>query len=179
VERANRVLQDRLAKGFKLRGIKTIEEANAFMEEYIEKHNKLFSKKPMNNADAHRPLEGYDLERFLCHKEIRSLNSSAIFQFNNIHYQLQGISPARRLNRKKIEIRQTREGKVMIYMDGQEYKAFPLNEIIEQPRVLSYREVFNYKRGPKVVSLHHPWKINFNRDLMRKRILVIMKIGTF
>jgi hypothetical protein len=43
VERVNRTLQDRLTKEFRLRGIKTIEQANEYVAQYLEEHNKKFS----------------------------------------------------------------------------------------------------------------------------------------
>ena len=39
IERANGVLQDRLVKELRRRGISTIEEANAFLLTYIEVYN--------------------------------------------------------------------------------------------------------------------------------------------
>lgn len=55
VERANRTLQDRLVKELRLKGISSIEEGNAMLEEYRQNYNKLFSKKPSEQANAHRP----------------------------------------------------------------------------------------------------------------------------
>ena len=57
----------------------------------------------MSAFDAHRSLEGYDLDRILCREEERTLNSFATFQFNNISHQIQGISEYRRLKGKKLK----------------------------------------------------------------------------
>lgn len=46
VERSNRVLQDRLVKELRLNSISTIEEANAFLPSFMEKHNQRFAKIP-------------------------------------------------------------------------------------------------------------------------------------
>ncbi len=158
VERANRTLQDRLKKEFRLRGITTIEQANEYSKEYLREHNARFSKKPMSGFDAHRSLEGYDLERILCRKEERSLNSSATFQFNWVAYQLQGVSEYRRLNRQKVEVRVTKGGKMRVFLGDEEVEVLPLNEVIEQPKELTRKELLrwvprNYKPGP-----HHPWR---------------------
>lgn len=170
VERVNRTLQDRLLKEFRLRGIKTIAEANAFAKEYMEVHNKKFSKKPMSEFDAHRSLEGYDLRRILCRKEERSLNLSGIFQFNKVDYQIQGISELRRLNRKKIEIR-IDEGKMRVFLANKELQVLPLSEIMEQPKIVDRKELINWH--PKTVKISHPWKIMANRETIKKRMTMI------
>jgi transposase InsO family protein len=160
VERVNRVLQDRLVKEFHLRGIKTIEQANVFAKEYVEEHNKAFSKRPISNCDAHRPLEGYDLPKILCRKETRSLDSSAIFHFNNRRYQLQDISELRRLSRRKVEVRTTREGGMRVFIKGKEFKVLPLEQVINPPKELSRKEVLTWKSMVRKVGSNHPWRTN-------------------
>lgn len=102
---------------------KTALFASFAIPSFVKKYNQLFSKKPKSDYDAHRSLEGYDLERILCRKEIRSLNSSAIFQFDKVHYQIQGISEYYRFNKKKVEIR-TRKEKMRVFLGGKEVKYF-------------------------------------------------------
>lgn len=160
VERANRTLQDRLKKEFRLRGITTIEQANEFGKEFVKKYNELFSKKPMSAYDAHRPLEGYDLERILCRKEERSLNSSAIFQFKGVHYQIQGISEHYRLNKKKVEIRITRTGKMRVFLKGKEVRVLALNEIMETSKEMSRKEVLRWEPRKYKPKPDHPWRQN-------------------
>jgi transposase InsO family protein len=170
VERANRTLQDRMIKEMRLRGIKTIEQANSFAEEYLEEYNRKFSKKPMNAFNAHRPLEGFDLERILCRKEVRSLDVLGIFQFNKFHYQIQG--PCDNLNKKKIEIRITRSGQMRIFLGDKELQARRLDEIIE-PIILDRKEVLNWKTKKWKVSVMHPWKASFRRKVTAKRMSIV------
>ena len=63
----------------RLRGITSIEEANAFAPEFIEIYNKKFSKKPMSEIDTHRSYEGMDLERILCRHERRTYCPAVFF----------------------------------------------------------------------------------------------------
>lgn len=166
VERANRTLQDRLAKELRLKNIKTIEEANEYAAEYVEIYNKKFSKKPMSEFDTHRSLEGYDLSRILCRKEERSLNLSGVFQFNKVSYQIQGISELRRLNRKKVEIRMN-EGKMRVFLANKEISVLPMNQIMEQPKELSRKELNNWH--PREHKVSHPWKMGLNRETIKNR----------
>ena len=163
VERMNRTLQDRLKKEFRLRGIKTIEQANEYAKEFVKEHNRSFSKKPMSDYNAHRSLEGYDLERILCRKEERSLDCSGIFQFNKVHYQIQGISECHRLSRKKVEIRVVRSGEMRVFFEGQEIKVLPLNEIVESQKVMTRKGILSWKSKAHKPASNHPWRRGYSK----------------
>lgn len=173
VERVNRTLQDRLTKELRLRGIKTIEEANRYAAEYIEEHNKNFSKKPMSAFDAHRSLEGYDLERILCRKEERSLDSCGIFQFNKTHYQIQGVLDYKRLKKRKVEIRVSRTGKMRVFLGDKEVGVGRLDEIMGQPEELNRKEVMNWHPRTYKVKPTHPWKVGLERETVRNRMTMV------
>lgn len=157
VERVNRTLQDRLVKEFRLRGIKTIEQANAFIPEYIEMHNRKFSKKPKSSLDAHRPLGGNDLERILSHCEVRTLCSSGIFQYMNKSFMVQGILEIHRLKGKKIKVYE-RRGKKRFFLDEKEVKVKLLEECETIPELSSKELCFHEVRKYKPVPMSHPWK---------------------
>ncbi|MBF0387835.1 MAG: ISNCY family transposase [Candidatus Omnitrophica bacterium] len=57
IERVFRTLQDRLVKEMRLRGIKTLEEANRFLEEYLPKFNAKFAVEARLAGDFHRPVD--------------------------------------------------------------------------------------------------------------------------
>ena len=88
VERVNRTLQDRLVKRLRIRGIDTIEEANKMLEEYRREHNEFFSKRPSEQIDAHRPLEGLSLDHVLCIRKTRTLYKDFVVQFENNFYRI-------------------------------------------------------------------------------------------
>lgn len=168
VERANRTLQDRLVKELFLRDIRTIEEANAFAPEFVKMYNEKFSKEPMSSFDAHRPSEGYDLERILCPFEQRSLNSCGIFQFKNEHYQLQGASDLRRLAKRKIEVRETQKGRMRFFLGNKEVKALRLDQIrdpsldkveTDSPVEMNRKQLLQWNpRTYSSAASTHPWK---------------------
>src|SRR5690348_17407428 len=56
VERAHLALQDRLVKELRLRGIDTVEAANAYAPSFMAAYNARFAKPPKSDYDAHRPL---------------------------------------------------------------------------------------------------------------------------
>jgi len=76
IERQFRTFQDRLIKELRLKGIKTIEEANRFLRYYLPIYNKRFSLRVAEELDLHRPLPGeLDLDRILCVKTERALRN--------------------------------------------------------------------------------------------------------
>lgn len=57
VERLFRTLQDRLVKEMRLIGVKTCEEANAFLDKYIDIFNAKFAVDALKRGNAHRPAD--------------------------------------------------------------------------------------------------------------------------
>lgn len=89
VERNHGTNQDRLEKEMRLRGISTIEAGNKFLEEvYIPDFNKRFVVEPAGTQDAHRPLNGIDLDNIFCIKEKRVVQNDGIVQFEKRIFQL-------------------------------------------------------------------------------------------
>ena len=83
VERLFGTLQDRLIKEMRLAKISSIEEANVFLEGYLEDYNKRFSRAPKREGDLHRPLpEDVNLRDIFCIKGIRTINDGYIIQWN-------------------------------------------------------------------------------------------------
>lgn len=91
VERSHGTYQDRLVKELKLKGIKTIEAANAFLANgFVDKLNSKFARPAESQEDAHRDAKGYgDLEQIFCWEYERQVKLDYTIQFKNEHYQLQ------------------------------------------------------------------------------------------
>jgi hypothetical protein len=72
VRRPFGTLQDRLIKEMRLKGVKTKEEANAFLKTYLPIYNKKFRVPAAKSANLHVPLpKGRDLDDSLCIKTNR------------------------------------------------------------------------------------------------------------
>ena len=69
VERANQTLQDRLPKEMRLLNIRSREDGNAYLPEFMEDFNQRFADEPKSDVDAHRPLTVKDdLTRISLHR---------------------------------------------------------------------------------------------------------------
>lgn len=114
VERANGALQDRLVKEMRLKKIKDIDGANAFLEEFIESYNRQFGREAEQSEDAHRKLRGKDeLERLFFRKERRKLSKDLTFQYEGTRYQIQTNAP-NRMRQMYVDVL-AREGKEYAY----------------------------------------------------------------
>ena len=71
-ERVNRTLQGRLVNELRVAGIRTMERANRYLEEYFLPHfNAELSHPPVDPASAFVTAGGAALEQILCHEETR------------------------------------------------------------------------------------------------------------
>jgi hypothetical protein len=90
VERKHQVFQDRFLKDLKLYGIKTIEEANQYLEnEFLSFINLKFSVMPKDAENAHRNATIYgDLNEIICWKIKRQVRNDWTIRYNNEYFQL-------------------------------------------------------------------------------------------
>ncbi|MGR3425065.1 MAG: ISNCY family transposase [Sagittula sp.] len=84
VERANRMLQDRLVKELRLAGISDMETANAFLPKFIARSNARFAKAPLRPDNLHRPLnvEPDRLRDILCLRDERYDRNQLTFSYD-------------------------------------------------------------------------------------------------
>jgi transposase len=89
VERNHKTNQDRLYKEMGLRGISTIEAANEYLEkEYIPDFNRRFVVSPASNQDAHRSINGINLDTIFNIQSIRIVQNDGVVQFEKQLFQI-------------------------------------------------------------------------------------------
>jgi len=162
VERKNGVLQDRLIKEMRLRGISTIEEANNFLPGFLEEINQRFGKEAANPEDAHRPLRGQDdLKRIFARRDQRKLSKDLTFQHHGILYLVQTKQP-NRMRHACVDVlwRAGEEIEVMYQGVRLEYKRWS-ETTYEKPLVLDNKEIAATEwvcRKTNKPNKHHPWR---------------------
>lgn len=160
VERANGVLQDRLIKEMRLKGINTIEEANQYLPRFIEEYNQKFGVKPRNPEDAHRPMrEQDDLERIFAKRAVRKLSKSLSFQYGGSIYQIQPEAPHRH-RAMYVEIKERPGRPILIESGGKEVAYEKWEDMEQKPLVLDSKELEAYwpSRAKVKPGKHHPWR---------------------
>lgn len=89
VERKNAVFQDRLVKELRLRGARTIEEANAMLPEFVQALNARFTCQAASALDRHRPRpEPSWLDETLCWESRRTLARDFSVAYEGVQYQI-------------------------------------------------------------------------------------------
>ena len=90
IERLFGTLQDRLVKEMRLRGIKSLEEANEFLGEYWPIYNRKFAVRARGDGDLHRSLpKGLKVENILCVKATRALRNDFTVAYHKKLYQIE------------------------------------------------------------------------------------------
>ncbi|MGX6566759.1 ISNCY family transposase [Cupriavidus necator] len=113
VERTHLTLQDRLVKELRLRGINTMEAANAFMAEFIADYNARFAKAPRNDHNAHRPLRpDENLDLIFAWREPRCVSKSLTIQYDKMLYLLRDTPEHRKLAGRYIDVYHYPDGRI-------------------------------------------------------------------
>ena len=156
VERLFRTFQDRLVKEMRLRKIKTIEEANRFLKEYLPAYNKRFAVPAMKKADLHRPLaKGVELDSILCVKTERVLRNDFTVAYNSKLYQVEDNTRAH-----KIIVEDRIDGSMIIAHKGNILK---YKEITQRPKKEEPKKTYEFKvkRIYTPQAANHPWKRSY------------------
>ena len=89
VERLWETLQSRLVTEFRINKINTIEQANAFLQNYINKYNSKFAVQPINSKSMFLKLpKKYNLDELLCVQFERTIDNAGVFSLNNSKFQV-------------------------------------------------------------------------------------------
>ena len=151
IERLFRTFQDRVIKEMRLRGIKTIEEGNKFLEAYLPLYNRRFSVRPREKEDVHRPLpRGIDLNAILCIKTERTLRNDFTVAHNHKLYQIEEATKA-----SKVIVQDRMDGSMRITYQGQ---ALRFREIKERPIRENKQLVAKKRRKTYIPPIDHPWR---------------------
>jgi transposase len=151
IERLFGTLQDRLVKEMRLRGIRTLEEANAFLEEYLPIYNRRFSVSPKERDNLHRPLgRGLDLDAILCIKTERTLRNDFTVAHNRKLYQVED-----KVNTLKVMVQDRMDGSIYITHKN---RAIRFREITERPITEKRPSPVMRMRKSSTPPANHPWR---------------------
>jgi hypothetical protein len=156
VERANKTMQDRLIKEMRLANISSMKEANMFIKKgFLADHNNRFAVPAVAKGDAHRSIDGYNLDTIFCIKQERLLQNDFTISYRKRILQLD--KQQRTLIRPKntITVHELLDGTIRLFIRKtklffSELKQRPVapSEVLEQPRY--YKPASN-----------HPWRTGF------------------
>jgi Winged helix-turn helix len=135
VERANKTLQDRLVKELRLRGISTIDAANAMLPGFVAGHNARFAKVPRSPRDLHRPLSARDdVDAALTWREERTVSHSLTLQYDKVLFLLEPSEVARGLARRRVTVFDYPDGRLEIRYRGRALPYTTFDKLRHVPR---------------------------------------------
>jgi hypothetical protein len=122
VERNFRTAQDRLVKGLRVAGVKTIEQANKYLEEeYMVWWDRELTVEPASPDDAHRPLDkSHNLAASLSYVETRQVRNDYTLRLDGQFYQIARQAVVSGLRGANVRVEQRLDGTVAV-RSGEKY----------------------------------------------------------
>ena len=159
IEKLWDTLQSRLPVEFKIRGIDTMEAANAFLSQFIVAYNEKFGVEPENPEPAFRPLEpGIELDHILCIKEERTIIEDSAFSYKGKYYQLvRNGRKAAAMPKAKLTVLSSSKIGVKALYAGVVYDTLVLEERPKKKALKSSKKQ-PQKRTPVKPTADHPWQ---------------------
>lgn len=116
VERSFGTAQDRLVKGLRVAGARTLDEANRYLEtEFLSWWNQHLVVQPASAVDAHRPLgEDCDLAATLSLVETRQVNNDYTIQFGGQLYRIASSSIIAGLRGGVVRVEKRLDGQICV-----------------------------------------------------------------
>ncbi len=142
IERLWETLQSRLVTEFRVNNIKTIEEANKFLINYIPKYNKKFGVVPIKSDSVYLKLpKRYDLDELLCVRFDRVIDNAGVFSIKNTKFQVldRSLPP-----KTKIQIFLSEKIGMRVKANNKIYDVMPL-ELISKDNV--DKDTLDYDKG--------------------------------
>ncbi|MDA8082964.1 MAG: ISNCY family transposase [Nitrospiraceae bacterium] len=158
VERLFGTLQDRLVKEMRLKGIKSIEEANVFLETYLPVYNNRFSVEPKEKADVHRSIKGLNLKSILSVKTERKLNNDWTVAYGSKFYQIE-----EKIKASEVIVEERLDGTMVITHNEVSLKYTELPQRPEKQKKVHIPK----KKSKRTLPADHPWRKMKNRPWSR------------
>jgi len=148
IERLFKTFQDRLIKEMRLKGIKSIPQANEFLSHYLPVFNKRFSVEPVSPEDLHRTLpQGLKLDAIFSVKTPRALRNDFTVVHEGKLYQVED-----NIRTKEVVVEERLNGCLQITYKG---KVVRYRQITQKPvKIQQPRKHRIYTPVPK----DHPWR---------------------
>ena len=132
IERLWETLQSRLTTEFRINHITTIDEANKFLESYIEKYNSQFSVSAKSTQSVYLKLpKRYNLDELLCVRFERTIDNAGVFSINNSKFQVmdRSLPP-----KTKVQVYLSQKIGMRVKSNNKVYNVQPL-EIISKDKI--------------------------------------------
>lgn len=130
IERSFGTMQDRLVKGLRRAGARTLEEANRYLQqEFTPEWNRRFATPPASDLDAHRSLrKEQKLGSILSYVEVRTVANDYTIRWRSRRYQIPREQARPRMRQAPLRVEQRLDGTLVARWKEAEV---PLTECVE------------------------------------------------
>lgn len=160
VERMFATLQDRLVKEMRLADIKTIEEANQFLEKYLPKFNTQFSVIPTRKTDLHRGVNerlNEKLSQIFSRQSERRINKDYTIMFRNNYFQLDREQPTTVYKKDWVIMEEHLDEQIKINLKGHYLNYLILPERPKKMIDVKLPALTKHKQSNWESPIDHPW----------------------
>ena len=154
VERNFGTAQDRLVKGMRVAGVKTLEEANQYLEEtYLVWWERELTVEPAHSDDAHRPLDkSHNLAASLSHVETRQVRNDYTIPLDAEWYQIERQAVVSGLRKADVRVEKRLDGSLAVRF-GERYLPVRRCEAAEKTQSSPPKPVTR-RLPPRTLALH-------------------------
>jgi transposase len=160
VERNFGTAQDRLVKGMRVAGVKTIEQANEYLtNDYLAWWERELTVEAANPDDAHRPLDkSHNLAASLSHVETRQVRPDYTLRWDGKLYQIERQAVVSGLRRANVRIEHRLDGSLAV-RHGERYLPVQECAVTDKPEAAHPVQAAKTHRASKRGS---DWDKNFD-----------------
>jgi transposase len=145
VERLFQTLQDRLTKAMRVQSVNSMQEANAWLDSYLQTHNQRFAVQAREPQDAHLPYSGTSeaLHRICALHHQRQLSSQLSCQFEGSVVQVHPDQASAPRGRAKVDIVEFADGRLELLYRGEalQHSRYQLHEHLRQGRTADDKSI--------------------------------------
>jgi transposase len=160
VERSNQTMQDRLVKEMRLQNISSIEQAEAFLPEFIAFWNGRFAVPAHDEIDAHRPWTGTEkaLDDALARRQERVLSKALTFRCGGTMYCVKTNGPGTALRGAKVTLYHFANGAMEVHykdriLPATPFKTYAVPTEAEDEKTIDARVEAAILRSKAVMSI--------------------------
>lgn len=153
VERRHALFQNRLVKEMRLRRLRTIEQANAYLDQvFLPAINRRYAVSASKSEDLHRPVPA-NLEQILCRQEPRTVGRDWCVAWDGRVLQIDAAHAPLKLPGRRITVRHLRDGRLLLEHQGHRltFVELPARPTPAKPK----KVIVNNK--PSKPAPTHPW----------------------
>src|ERR1035438_2405569 len=161
VERNFQTAQDRLVKGMRVAGVKTLEQANQYLEEtYLVWWERELTVEPAHPDDAHRPLgKSHSLKASLSHVETRQVRNDYTIPLDAELYQIERQAVVSGLRKANVRVEKRLDGSIAVRF-GERY--LPVSRCTAAAKTKAPAVKPTIPRRPPTGRRRSEWDKNFD-----------------